>query len=177
MMEAIRCTAPSRCPASWKGMLIQDRKDAVAASLREDQPVHHATFWAARDWAQRAGFQGREVYAAATAALALRREHGEGNVSRAMVVDRMASAESDPHRDVELIAAWAPVQSEFARAVDEATYRVWLAPVHPHSLVDGAWTVGCPSASVGWVLARFRRMLERAADGPVGVVPCDGGSV
>lgn len=168
-------TPSTQAHGRLKGMLIQHREDAVAASRREGEPVHHATFWAARDWALRAGFSDVDVYRAATAALALRREHGEGNVSRAMVVDRMACAASDPHEDTDLRAAWEPVQAELKLAVDESTYRIWLAPIHPHVLADGAWTVGCPTNSVGWINDRFGRLLVSSVGSPVTIVACDGG--
>jgi hypothetical protein len=167
-------TPSTQAHGRLKGMLIQQREDAVAASRRDGEPVHHATFWAARDWALRAGFSDVDVYRAAAAALALRREHGAGNVSKAMVVDRIALAASDPHDDADLLAAWEPVRAELKQAVDEDIYRLWLAPLHPHMLVDGVWTVGCPTNSVGWINDRFGRMLVSCAGSPVMIMPCEG---
>lgn len=172
--ELTPSTAPTQRHGSLKGLLIQDRRDAVAASEREGQAVHHATFWAARDWAQSVGFEGRDIYVAAAAALTLRREHGAGNVTRAMVADQMRCAAGDPHQDSELVAAWEAVQRELAQAVGESTYRIWLAPVHPHAQADGEWIVGCPANIVSWVDTRFGRVLESCAARPVTIVACEG---
>jgi hypothetical protein len=162
----------------WKsviGELVQERKDHTGDDEvgALGQPARSCTSREARNWAERVGFTGVEVLAAAEAAKVLRREHGAGNVSRAMVVDRMACAASDPHEDTDLLAAWEPVQCELAQAVGESTYRTWLAPLHPHAFIDGEWTVGCTPKGVGWVNDRFRRLLESAADCPVTVVACD----
>lgn len=166
-------TPPTQRHGWLKGLLIQEREDVVAASRREGEPVHHATFWAARDWALRAGFSDVDVYRAATVALALRREHGAGNVTKAMVVDLMRIGVSDPHQDTGLIAAWGMVQLELAMVVDEPTYRVWLAPLHPHAFLDGDWIVACASNRARWIEERFGRVLESAAGTPVAIVGCD----
>jgi hypothetical protein len=172
--EQVLSTPPTQQHGWLKGLLIQERKDVVAASRREDEPVHHATFWAARDWALRAGFSDVDVYRAAAAALTLRREHGAGNVTKAMVVDLVRAGMGDPHQDPGLIAAWGAVQRELVQAVDGPTYRLWLASVHPHVRNDGAWVVACRRNAVGWIGTRFGRVLEQAAGRPVAIVVCDG---
>lgn len=83
--------APS---GSAVGELIRERLDAEqlkAAGIRPPKR-HTGSFWEARDWAWRAGFRGVELYAAAAAALILRREHGEGQVTVEMVRARIGAA-------------------------------------------------------------------------------------
>lgn len=84
----------------------------------------------------------------------------------------------DPHREasVALLEAWAPVEVEMRKCVDELTYRIWLAPMHPHSLVGGTWRVGCDARAVGWIRDRFGRMIEACAGRPVELVICEAGS-
>jgi hypothetical protein len=80
----------------------------------------------------------------------------------------------DQHRtpSLRLLAAWEPVVVELRRMVDEPTFRIWLEPLHPHSLIGGVWRVGCRPNCRRWVQDRFGRVLLAAAGRDVMVVPC-----
>ena len=62
----------------------------------------------------------------------------------------------DLHRDPtpRLLEAWQPVRAELLRAVDESTYRIWLAPVHPHALIGGTWRLACSEPRLPFVAVR-----------------------
>jgi hypothetical protein len=93
--------------------------------------------------------------------------------SRRVAVESVPIA-LDPHRTPSdrLLAAWEPVQARLRELVDELTWKLWLAPLHPHSLVGGVWRVGCRPQCCGWVQARFGRVLLEAAGCGVEIVPC-----
>jgi hypothetical protein len=96
--------------------------------------------------------------------------------SRAKAKPEPRTATLDPHREPSprLLAAWAPVERELRQAVDESTYRIWLADVHPHSLIDGTWTLACPRLqTVGWVADRLGRVIRDCAGCPVMFVACE----
>ncbi len=69
----------------------------------------------------------------------------------------------------ELEDIWSRVQSELALAVDEHTYRIWLAPLRLQELAEGRLLVLAPPRSRGWIRDRFGRLLESAADEVLGV--------
>ncbi len=60
----------------------------------------------------------------------------------------------------ELEQIWLRVQSRLEAAVDDSTYRVWLAPLRPHGLAHGTLTVEAPTRSCAWVQERFGRLLQ-----------------
>lgn len=73
-----------------------------------------------------------------------------------------------------LLAAWAPVDARLRGAVGDGIFNMWLAKLHPHSLVAGEWMLGCEPGVVDWVCRRFGRMLEESAQRPVRIVECGG---
>jgi chromosomal replication initiator protein len=58
---------------------------------------------------------------------------------------------------------WSRVQAELARAVDDSTYRIWLAPLRAVDLSPGRLAVEAPSEGCDWVAGRFGRLLEASA--------------
>jgi hypothetical protein len=92
---------------------------------------------------------------------------------RRAVVD-LAPVVLDAHRvpSERLLAAWEPVRLRLRELVDELVWSMWLAPLHPHSLVGGMWRVGCRPQCCDWVRARFGRVLLEAAGCPVEIVAC-----
>lgn len=81
---------------------------------------------------------------------------------------------SDAHRDPspQLLGAWLPVEAELRKAIDEATFRIWLAPIHPHALIAGTWRLGCSESVLCWVRDRFGRVIQACAERPVEFVVC-----
>jgi hypothetical protein len=82
---------------------------------------------------------------------------------------------ADPHREPStgLLEAWAPVEHQLREAVDEATFNIWLAALHPHALIDGKWRLAYRGQHVGWIRARFGRVIEGCAGRPVEFVACE----
>jgi chromosomal replication initiator protein len=68
----------------------------------------------------------------------------------------------------ELEQIWSRVQSKLEDAVDDSTYRVWLAPLRPHELVHDTLTVEAPARSCAWVQERFGRLLQTCAAAVLG---------
>ena len=60
----------------------------------------------------------------------------------------------------ELEHIWSCVQAELALSVDEATYRIWLAPLQAVDLSDRCLTLQAPPHGRSWINARFGRVLE-----------------
>jgi chromosomal replication initiator protein len=60
----------------------------------------------------------------------------------------------------ELEHIWSRVQAELALSVDDATYRIWLAPLRPLQLDDRCLTLQAPPHGRGWIGDRFGRLLE-----------------
>ncbi len=58
---------------------------------------------------------------------------------------------------------WSRVQSRLEAAVDDSTYRVWLAPLRPREVAFGTLTVEAPARSCAWVRERFGRLLQLCA--------------
>jgi chromosomal replication initiator protein len=73
----------------------------------------------------------------------------------------------------ELEQIWSRVQAELALSVDEATYRIWLAPLRPVDLSDRCLTLQAPPHGRGWINDRFGRVLDSCTAKVVG----DGGAV
>ena len=68
----------------------------------------------------------------------------------------------------ELEQIWLRVQSELEAAVDDSTYRVWLAPLRSRELDHGTLTVEAPARSCAWVQERFGRLLQTCARAVIG---------
>jgi len=62
----------------------------------------------------------------------------------------------------ELEHIWTRVQDELARAVDEPTYRIWLAPLRASDLSGGRLLVEAPANTSRWVSDRFGALLRDA---------------
>jgi chromosomal replication initiator protein len=65
--------------------------------------------------------------------------------------------------NTELEQIWLRVQSRLEAAVDDSTYRVWLAPLRPRDVARGTLTVEAPARSCAWVCERFGRLLQTCA--------------
>jgi chromosomal replication initiator protein len=63
----------------------------------------------------------------------------------------------------ELEQIWSRVQSRLEAAVDDSTYRVWLAPLQAREVACGTLTVEAPARSCEWVRERFGRLLQTCA--------------
>jgi len=64
----------------------------------------------------------------------------------------------------ELEHIWSRVQAELALAVDEPTYRIWLAPLRALELTDETLLVEAPAHTSGWVRDRFGRILQASVE-------------
>ena len=64
----------------------------------------------------------------------------------------------------ELEHIWSRVQAELALAVDEPTYRIWLAPLHPVQLAGEHLLVEAPPHTCGWIHDRFGRVIQASAE-------------
>lgn len=72
-----------------------------------------------------------------------------------------------------LRAAWAVVDEQIQAVVEQSTYRIWLAHLHPHARLAGTWYIGVDPRGATWVRDRFGRLLAAAAGGPVELVRCE----
>jgi chromosomal replication initiator protein len=63
---------------------------------------------------------------------------------------------------------WSLIQSDLAAAVDEPTFRIWLAPLRPAGLTDTTLHLTAPPQTCGWVRDRFGRLLQTAAAATLG---------
>jgi chromosomal replication initiator protein len=63
---------------------------------------------------------------------------------------------------------WSRVQAELALAVDEPTYRLWLAPLSAAEMVGETLVVEAPAHTAGWVRDRFGRILQAGAERVLG---------
>jgi chromosomal replication initiator protein len=68
----------------------------------------------------------------------------------------------------ELEHIWSCVQAELALSVDDAAYRIWLAPLEPLELAEGRLTLQAPPHGRGWISDRFGRVLESCAAQVIG---------
>jgi chromosomal replication initiator protein len=68
----------------------------------------------------------------------------------------------------ELEHIWARVRAELALAVDESTYRIWLAPLQARELCENRLRVEVPGSARGWVRDRFGRLLDACATDVLG---------
>lgn len=101
---------------------------------------------------------------------------------RAQEARQAAEKAAEPPGHVEepsetLRAAWAAVDEQLREAVDESTYRIWLAHLHPHARLAGTWYVGADPRAATWIGHRFCRLITAAAGRPVVFVRCDRAAV
>jgi chromosomal replication initiator protein len=68
----------------------------------------------------------------------------------------------------ELEHIWSRVQAELALSVDDAAYRIWLAPLQPLQLAEGRLTLQAPPYGRGWISDRFGRVLDSCAAQVIG---------
>jgi chromosomal replication initiator protein len=66
--------------------------------------------------------------------------------------------------NAELEHIWSRVQEELALAVDEPTYRIWLAPLRPVELAGDRLLVEAPSHTCDWVHDRFGRIIQASVE-------------
>ncbi len=59
---------------------------------------------------------------------------------------------------------WSRVQVELASAVDEPTYRIWLAPLRAISLADGHLLIEAPTHACPWISERFGGVLNAGVE-------------
>jgi len=84
----------------------------------------------------------------------------------------LIGVEGDCTLTADLDEAWKSARAALRQSVDEATFSIWLAPLHPHEHAHAGWVLGCPARQVAWTADRFRRVLEGAAGEPVQLVGC-----
>jgi chromosomal replication initiator protein len=58
---------------------------------------------------------------------------------------------------------WSRVQAELARAVDDATYRIWLEPLRARELGGGRLLVEAPPEACTWICKRFGPLMQATA--------------
>jgi chromosomal replication initiator protein len=68
----------------------------------------------------------------------------------------------------ELEHIWSRVQADLALAVDEPTYRIWLAPLRARSFADGRLSIEAPEHACGWIRGRFGTLLETSVASVLG---------
>jgi chromosomal replication initiator protein len=64
----------------------------------------------------------------------------------------------------ELEHIWSRVQEELALAVDEPTYRIWLAPLRPLELAGERLVVEAPQHTRDWIHDRFGRVIQASVE-------------
>ena len=64
----------------------------------------------------------------------------------------------------ELEHIWSRVQARLASAVDEPTYRIWLAPLRAISLADGHLSIEAPAHACPWISERFGGVLNASIE-------------
>jgi hypothetical protein len=79
-----------------------------------------------------------------------------------------------PTAPPELQAEWSLATAELRQSVEESTFNVWLAGLHPHESSAGRLVLGCPPHARVWVRDRFGRLIESAVGRPVEIVGCAG---
>ncbi|MDX6690668.1 MAG: chromosomal replication initiator protein [Solirubrobacteraceae bacterium] len=66
-------------------------------------------------------------------------------------------------QDPQLARHWASIRDELRRAVPDATFEIWLAPLTARALHGDTLVVGAPEEIRGWVADRFARVLQTCA--------------
>jgi chromosomal replication initiator protein len=64
----------------------------------------------------------------------------------------------------ELEHIWSRVQDELAVAVDEPTFRIWLAPLRPVELAGEQLVVEAPAHTCDWIHDRFGRVIQASVE-------------
>ncbi|HWW91147.1 MAG TPA: chromosomal replication initiator protein DnaA, partial [Solirubrobacteraceae bacterium] len=64
----------------------------------------------------------------------------------------------------ELEHIWSRVQTELALAVDDPTYRIWLAPLRALELSGERLLVEAPPQTCGWIHDRFGHLLQSSVE-------------
>jgi chromosomal replication initiator protein len=64
----------------------------------------------------------------------------------------------------ELEHIWSRVQAQLALAVDEATYRMWLAELQPVELIGERLVIEAPPQTCRWIQGRFGRVIEASVE-------------
>ncbi len=68
----------------------------------------------------------------------------------------------------ELEHIWSRVQTQLSLVVDEPTYRLWLADLHPVELVEERLLVAAPPNARRWIGERFGRVLQASVELVIG---------
>jgi chromosomal replication initiator protein len=68
----------------------------------------------------------------------------------------------------ELNNTWSEVDAKLAAVVDEATYRIWLAPLELTEISDNRVAITAPPHICGWVRERFGRLIQTAVAAVLG---------
>ncbi len=90
-----------------------------------------------------------------------------GASARSRLLSPPPSAPNTPlNADVDHI--WSLIQRHLAAAVDEPTFRIWLAPLRPVGLTDTTLHLTAPPQTCGWVRDRFGRLLQTAVAATLG---------
>ncbi|MHB1537644.1 MAG: chromosomal replication initiator protein DnaA [Solirubrobacteraceae bacterium] len=63
---------------------------------------------------------------------------------------------------------WSEVDAKLIAAVDDATYRIWLASLTLTAIDGSTVTIAAPSHSCGWIRERFGRLLQAAVAAVLG---------
>src|SRR5438552_528210 len=64
----------------------------------------------------------------------------------------------------ELEHIWSRVQVELALAVDDPTYRIWLAPLRAVELSGERLIIEAPPQTCGWIHDRFGHLLQASLE-------------
>ncbi len=65
---------------------------------------------------------------------------------------------------LELEHIWSRVQAQLALAVDEPTYRIWLADLRPVELLGERLVIEAPAQTCRWIQGRFGRVIEASVE-------------
>jgi chromosomal replication initiator protein len=79
----------------------------------------------------------------------------------------------------ELAAAWRDIRADLQRTVGESTYAIWFSQLEAEAWDGGVLVLKAPQDKRGWILGRFRRVLERSVRsvlGPAARIEFDDGS-
>ncbi|MEJ7796997.1 MAG: chromosomal replication initiator protein DnaA [Solirubrobacteraceae bacterium] len=68
----------------------------------------------------------------------------------------------------QLARDWALIRDELRRAVPDATFEIWLAPLTARALIAGTLVVGAPDEIRGWIVDRFAHLLRTCAAAVLG---------
>jgi chromosomal replication initiator protein len=63
---------------------------------------------------------------------------------------------------------WSELQTHLRQAVSDSTFQIWLEPLEPRDLIDGALVLEAPVEIRTWVADRFGRLLTSCAQATLG---------